>query len=68
MCLSPISIMNDGFCELGFYNKVIKTKEAIHLMDLAKDGGKHIYDPTITGIKFKNFRLTNKVVDKKDKN
>ena len=44
MCLSPVSMMNDGVCELGFYKEVVGRKKGLKLMDDAKAGGKHIYD------------------------
>ena len=61
MNLSPISIMNDGLCELGFYKQVVGRKSALKLLDDTKAGGKQMYDENQSIIKFKTFKLTNRV-------
>ena len=69
--LNPIGLINDGYMELVFMNKLFGglgwPVKALGMFHYAKSGGTHFYDNDFVCMRCRSLKLTNKTLDPQGK-
>ena len=69
--LNPIGLINDGYMELVFMNKLFGglgwPVKALGMFHYAKSGGIHFYDNDFVCMRCRSLKLTNKTLDPQGK-
>ena len=68
MVLNPMSIINDGFFEVLYYNGLMGFSKSMSLFQGAKTGGTHIYDKNGRVYRVSKLKLVNKLQEIQDIN